>query len=213
VMDAGIAIRGARQNVTGGGEEGIRKALALVGTAPEEIDILVLSHLHYDHCGEAYLFRNARVIVQKREWETAFNPVPVLRYMYDQSCFVQLENMELVLVDGDQPIADGVRTLLLPGHTMGNQGLAVSTAKGTAVLTGDQLYSYYNLNPKISEITDSTGRKVAVQARPDLPFIPPGLHANLTDWFDSMWKVISIASSRDLIIPNHEPSLEGKVVG
>jgi N-acyl homoserine lactone hydrolase len=49
--------------------------------------------------------------------------------------------------------------------------------------------------------------------RPDVPFLPPAIFVNLVDWYDSMWKVVARASSRDLIIPGHDPSIVGKVFG
>lgn len=218
VMDAGVELPDEQGIVhgfpcAGGGEEGIRTALQSVGTTPEEIDYLVLSHLHFDHCAQASLFKNARVILQKKEWETAFHPVPPARAFFESSLFRSLEAMDLVLVEGEYNITEGVSTLFLPGHTQGLQGLAVETAAGTAVLTGDQCYSYYNLEPRRTEVTDLAGTTVAVTPRPDLPFLPPAIYVSLTEWYDSMWKVVARASSRDLIIPGHDPSLVGKVFG
>jgi len=218
VMDAGISAPDAQGNVhgfpiVGGGEQGIRSALESVGTAPEEIDILVLSHLHFDHCAGTSLFRNARIFVQKKEWKTAFCPVPTARVYYEQPLFQSIEQMDLVLIEGDCPIADGVSSLFLPGHTEGLQGLAVSTAEGTAVLTGDLCYTYYNLNPSIARMTDLDGVELSLPPRPDLPFTPPAVHINLTDWYDSVWKAVSTASRRDLILPGHDPALASRVFG
>jgi len=219
VMDAGIEApdeQGVVHGfpvVGGGGAKGVRTALQSVGTTPEEIDYLVLSHLHFDHCTHASLFKNARVILQKREWETAFHPVPTSRQFYESSLFRSLEGMDLVLVDGEFEVAEGVNTLFLPGHTQGLQGLAVDTAFGTAVLTGDQCYSYYNLDPTRTKLTDLAGTRVDLLPRPDLPFLPAAIFVNLIDWYDSMWKVVARASSRDLVIPGHDPSIAGKVFG
>jgi len=218
LVDAGIPAPGAGGLVhgfpaSGGGEDGVRNALKEVGTKPEEIDVLILTHLHFDHCATASLFQNARIVVQKREWETAFNPVPTARPVYEQTLFRDLEQMDLVLTDGDQEIAPGISTLLLPGHSQGMQGLAINTSQGTAVLAGDLAYCYYNLNPKLSEYTDLAGNKITLTPRPDLPFAPPGIHIDLSQWFDSMWRMVAIASQRDLIIPGHEPVLVGKIIG
>ena len=78
---------------------------------------------------------------------------------------------------------------------------------------GDLCYSYYNLDPTRTEVTDLNGTTLAVTPRPDLPFIPPAIFVNLVDWYDSMWKVLATASSRDLVIPGHDPSIAGKVFG
>ena len=150
--------------------------------------------------------------MQKKEWEFAFNPIPTMRAGYHRSQFETLENMDMVLVDGDYELMDGLKLLLLPGHTLGQQGLALSTEKGTAVLTGDLASNYCNLKPEISEITDLKGNKIQLLPRPDLPFNPNGVHVNLTDWFDSMWKVVRTASKRELIYPGHEGTLAGRTL-
>jgi glyoxylase-like metal-dependent hydrolase (beta-lactamase superfamily II) len=218
LVDAGVAAPGSDGfvhgfPVSGGGEKGIRQALETVGTTPEEIDILVLTHLHFDHCAAVHLFENARIMVQKKEWETAFNPVPVARAVYEQPLFAGLEKMDLVIVDGERQIAEGVSTMLLPGHSQGMQGLSIQTAKGRAVLAGDLAYCNYNINPQLSESADLAGNTFALPPRPDLPFAPPGIHIDLSQWFESMWKTVSQAQSRDLVIPGHEPSLVGQVLG
>lgn len=218
VMDAGVEAPDDQGVVhgfptEGGGEEGLRKALQAVGTAPEEIDVLVLSHLHFDHCAFASLFKNARIILHKKEWETAFHPVPPHRMFFEPSLFRGLEAMDLVLVEEGYTVAEDVKTLFLPGHSQGLQGLAVETAGGTAVLTGDLCYSSYNLDPTRTDLSDLAGNPVPLPPRPDLPFIPPAIYVSLTDWYNSMWRVVATASSRDLVIPGHDPSIVGKVFG
>ncbi|MFP4034169.1 MAG: N-acyl homoserine lactonase family protein [Desulfovermiculus sp.] len=218
LVDAGIAAPGAEGlvhgfPVEGGGEQGLRQALETVGTSPEEIDVLVMTHLHFDHCGVVHLFENARIVVQKTEWETAFNPVPVARAVYEQSLFASLESMDLVLIDGEREIADGITTIMLPGHTQGMQGLYVRTKAGTIVLAGDLAYCNYNLNPRISHAVDLSGKEHALIPRPDLPFVPPGIHIDLSCWFESMWRAVSVAENRDMVIPGHEPSLVGQIFG
>ncbi|MFW6333766.1 MAG: N-acyl homoserine lactonase family protein [Desulfosalsimonas sp.] len=218
LVDAGVAAPGIDGfvhgfPVKGGGEKGLRQALEKVGTSPGEIDILVLTHLHFDHCAAAHLFENARIMVQKKEWETAFNPVPVARAVYEQPLFAQLEKMHLVLIDGEQEIAEGISSMFLPGHTQGMQGLCIHTAQGKAVLAGDLAYCNYNLNPEITELTDLAGNQFALPPRPDLPFAPPGIHIDLSRWFESMRKTVSAAQSRSLVIPGHEPTLDGQVLG
>ena len=214
VMDTGIPRVDDRWGLEGGGEQGVRDALARVGITPEEVDILVLSHLHHDHAGNFHLFRNARVFVQRSEYDFAQNPIPTMRFYYDPAERIrELEKMDLVIVDGDVPIAEGVRAIHLPGHTPGNQGLVVNTKKGDAVLTGDQIYMLYNLCPHVDHIIDAAGERIPVPCRPDLPFMPMAVHTDLVAWFDSMYKVVANASSRSLIIPTHEATHVGRVFG
>lgn len=214
LIDAGIEepVNGLVHNfpVSGGGEKGVRDALNQVDVKPEEIDILILTHLHFDHVANAGLFHNARIYVQKREWESAFNPPPHYRLTYDQKLFQPLENMDICLVDGDAEIGDGLKLVLLPGHTKGLQGVAVETEKGTYLIAGDHFYTYLNLNPPKEpiEIEDVTGNKIQIQPIP-LPFAPVGLHVDLSEWYDSSYKALSVAR-RANILPGHEPSIAGK---
>lgn len=217
LVDAGVPAPGPDGMVgwfpvEGGGEDGLRAALSEVNTTPEEIDILILTHLHYDHCLGVTMFKNARIYLQKKEWEFAFNPLPTMRAAYYRSLFEPLEKMDLVLINGDYEVMEGLKLMFLPGHTPGLQGVALSTEKGIAVLTGDLVYNYCNLNPDMAEITDIKGKKIKLMPRPDLPFNPVGIHVNLTDWFDSIRKVIGTASKRDLIYPGHDGTLAGKIL-
>ncbi len=198
--------------VLGGGEKGIREALGKVGVKPEDIDTLILTHLHFDHVATATLFHNAGIYVQKKEWKSAFDPPLHYRLTYDPALFQPLENMDLRLVKGDKEIVEGIELVLLPGHTKGLQGVAIETAGGKYLVAGDHFYSFANLNPpkEQTEVVDSAGNKIQVQPIP-LSFAPPGLHVDLTEWYDSCFKAISIAG-RGRILPGHEPTLEGKVI-
>ena len=212
LVDAGMPASGYGGQT--GGETGVFRALETVGVKPEEIDILVLTHLHFDHCAAAHLFENARVIVQKKEWEAAADPLPVMQSVYDPALIRAVERMNPVLVDGDSDIAPGVSTLLLPGHTEGLQGLSVVTQEGTYVLAGDLAYGYYNIDPAVSRVTDAAGNEIELIPRPGWPFIPPGLHTSLEQWFASMHRALSIVEGdRSRIIPGHDPALTGKTFG
>ncbi|MBO8181299.1 MAG: N-acyl homoserine lactonase family protein [Archaeoglobus sp.] len=196
--------------VSGGGEEGLRKALESENMKPEDIDTLILTHLHFDHVATTNLFHNARVYVQKKEWESAFNPPMHYRATYDANLFQCLEGMDLCLVDGDACVADGIELILLPGHTKGLQGVAVQTEGGKYLIAGDHFYSFLNLNPPKEpvKIEDLQGNKIEIQPSP-IPFLPPGLHVDLSEWFDSCFKALSVTSRKN-ILPGHEPSLVGK---
>lgn len=196
--------------VSGGGEAGLRRALDGVGVRPEDIDILILTHLHFDHVACATLFHNARIYIQNREWESAFNPPMHYRLTYDTKLFQPLEDMDLCLVSGDMEVVDGVRLVFLPGHTKGLQGVAVETERGRYLIAGDHFYTYMNLNPpkQPTEFVDLKGNKIPLQPI-QLPFAPLGLHVDLTEWYSSCFKALSVAR-RDRVLPGHEPSLLGK---
>ncbi|MCX8172066.1 MAG: N-acyl homoserine lactonase family protein, partial [Archaeoglobaceae archaeon] len=193
----------------GGGEQGLRNALASENVKPEEVDTLIITHLHFDHVANAKLFHNARIFIQRREWDSAFNPPVHYREVYEKELFYPLEEMDLCLVNGDVEIEKGIRLILLPGHTKGLQGVFVETKSGSYLISGDHFYSYVNLHPpKIPiELEDERGQKVSVSST--LPFLPPGLHVDLSEWYDSCFKALNIVR-RNRILPGHEPSIEGQ---
>uniref|UniRef100_A0A7C3RAL5 N-acyl homoserine lactonase family protein n=1 Tax=Archaeoglobus fulgidus TaxID=2234 RepID=A0A7C3RAL5_ARCFL len=195
----------------GGGERGLREALEKVNIKPEEVDKLIITHLHFDHVANAKLFTNARIYVQKREWESALNPPLHYRQIYDVSMLYPLEEMDLCLIKGDAEIDKGIKTLLLPGHTKGLQGVLVETEKGDYLIAGDHFYTYLQIFPPKQPIhfTDTAGITVEIPAS-SVPFLPPGLHVDLTEWYESCFKALRYVK-RQKILPGHDPSLEGRV--
>jgi N-acyl homoserine lactone hydrolase len=152
-------------------------ALATFGLAPEGIDIIIHTHLHNDHCENDYKCKNARVYVQEKEYEFFRNPHPVdHRYFPDL-----LDENEVVLINGDKEITDGIQVLLTPGHTVGGQSICVNTKKGRAVITG---FCANDLN------FPATG-----------PVVPPGVHLNLVDAYESARRVKEMA---DILLPLHD---------
>ena len=217
VIDAGVESAGPDGLVhgfpiLGGGVEGTRKALTKVGVKPEDVDILILTHLHFDHSATVSLFKNAKIYVQRREWKSAFNPVPIARPVYDTKLLKVIENMDVAFIDGDYELLDGVKLILLPGHTEGLQGVQFESEKGTAILAGDHFYTYFNIDPSIKEVIDLYGKKVSVTSLPDIPFIPPAINVNIIAWYESCWKIMRIVSKKSLIIPGHEPSIKDKLL-
>jgi len=210
VVDAGIEERVPPLSVEGGGEKGLREALGKVNLQPEDIDTLIITHLHVDHVATAKLFHNARIFIQKREWDSAFNPPIPLRRGYDQKLFLPLEDMDLCLVDGDVEIAKGMKLVLLPGHSLGLQGVAVETTKGTYLIASDHFYLYINISPpkQPAELRDLDGNIIKIPPV-ETPFAPPGIQASLTEWYNSCFKALSV-TKRSKILPGHEPSIIGK---
>jgi len=113
--------------------------LARRGVAPGALAAVFLSHLHFDHCNNIDLFRNAKVFVSRREWDYARSP-------HAQDIFVpwliheQLQKHKVEFLDGETRLAAGVRCLPAPGHTPGSYALVLDTAsKGRVVLAGDAI--------------------------------------------------------------------------
>ncbi len=196
-------IEGPKENIivdTGGKAETIRmlglsardiqtpeNALSKLGLRCEDIDTVILTHLMSDHFENAGKFKNARFIVQRDELDYARNPHPLLQYFYlpIQSL---LDEVSFDIVEGKKEVVRGIKVLLTPGHSPGSQSVAIKTENGTAVITG-----FCCVNENFIEGA--------------WPVIPPGIHTNATQAYDSILKIKEIA---DIIVPLHEPTFADK---
>jgi N-acyl homoserine lactone hydrolase len=111
----------------------IENGLAKLGLTPEDIGIVILTHLHCDHTELAWLFKKAEFIVQKRELDYARQPHPIDAGLYDRRYF---ESLNFKVIDGDTKVSPGISVILTPGHTPGGQSVEISTAAGKAIITG-----------------------------------------------------------------------------
>lgn len=133
-----------------GAEEGdpLLQSLSDQGVSPEEIDKVILSHLHFDHAGGATrvnedadtvpAFPEADYFVQRREWVVATANFPELEGAYPQGNLLPLEETgQLHLVDGTAEIVPGVRMEVTGGHTEGHAAVIIESEGETAVYLGD----------------------------------------------------------------------------
>ncbi len=123
-------------------------ALAEAGLTPEDVDIVVASHLHFDHVGGFTAlgangsivprFPKARYVVHRGEWDDATHPHERNRASYLQENFVPLKDAGvLTLVDEGAEIMPGVRFRWSGGHTPNHQVLVIESGGRTAVFTAD----------------------------------------------------------------------------
>ncbi len=124
-------------------DDGLRR----YGLRPEDIDIVLDTHLHFDHCGGntriemdkiVPAFPNARYFVQRGEFEHAMNPNERDRASYFPENYAPLEAAGMFsLLDGDREIAPGVEVIRLPGHNADMQGVKLTGGGKTAFLFAD----------------------------------------------------------------------------
>ncbi len=120
--------------------------LAAHGVAPEDVDFVILTHLHFDHVGNNELFTNATFIVQGSELPAAIEPPHFCMFYYPEYRYkVDAIHDRLQTVDGDHVVTPGVRISRIGGHTPGCMVVFVDTEVGTVCLTSDVMYNYANL--------------------------------------------------------------------
>jgi len=151
LIDTGYGSKlGEKQRKIMSTEEGdpLVASLGDIGLSVEEIDTVILSHLHFDHAGGATrltesgelipTFPNAEYVAQKREWETATAALPELRGAYPLENLLSLETSgQLRLVDGDVEIVPGIRAFVTGGHTLAHSVLVIESENQTAVYLAD----------------------------------------------------------------------------
>jgi glyoxylase-like metal-dependent hydrolase (beta-lactamase superfamily II) len=166
-------------------------ALARLGVRPDEIDVVINTHLHWDHCYNNAVFPRATVYAQRREIQYAIAPLPLHVWAYDT---IELDGdrpllppflrSRLTLVDGEFEVAPGVSVIPTPGHTPGSQSVVVRAERRTYVLAGDNVPLYENLPGRF---------------RPH--FTPNGIHVDLESYYGSLARLAALGGE---ILPSHD---------
>jgi N-acyl homoserine lactone hydrolase len=167
----------------------IDQALNAVGLNCEDISIIILTHLHWDHCYNLERFPNAVFYVQKSELHYAVAPLPHDRRAYEVGiAHVQPPWMKvidrIIPIVGDVEIIPGIRTIEIPGHTPGSQGVIVETTDGDWVIAGDTVPLYDNL----------LGNDL-------YSIVPGGIYQNIFDFNESLRK---LEPYKGKILPGHD---------
>lgn len=167
------------------------QALNKVGMTPKSVDLVIQTHLHFDHCYNTKKCSNAQVIVQEEEIEFAKNPgffQPIYKKEF-------LQEVNFKLVKGNYNIIDGIDLIHVPGHTPGCQAVSIQTRVGKVVITGFCSINE-NFYPKKSKYENSIWD--------EMHFSLPGIFTDSRKAWNSIMKIKEVA---DIILPLHEPSL------
>ncbi|MBU0544664.1 MAG: N-acyl homoserine lactonase family protein [Proteobacteria bacterium] len=155
-------------------------ALSSFDLKPEDIDVIIHTHLHNDHCENDYKCSKAVVYAQKAELAFLKNPHHIDHRYYPDV----LDGVNVVEIDGDAEIEEGIEVIFSPGHSVGGQSVVINTSKGKAVITG------FCCNEKNFPANG--------------PAICPGVHIDAIKAYDSAQKIRNMA---DIIIPIHGLSI------
>lgn len=185
---------------SGGGHSSLIRSLAAVGAKPEDIDLVILTHLHFDHAWNLDLFPQATVIVQKDEMIHAMDPCATQRIYYFRETLIGLLNRKrpagLRIVEGDTDLIDGVRLIKAPGHTPGMHVPVFSTTRGKVGLVSDLGDHYRYWYPADGRATDKPMRFMAGN------FLPGTIRSEAErTYVDSMARVKAVA---DIVVPAHD---------
>jgi glyoxylase-like metal-dependent hydrolase (beta-lactamase superfamily II) len=178
-----------RENAIGGKIHTIEEGLAKFNLTPADIDIVIHTHLHADHCENDYKFSNARFFIHEKELITIKNPHPLdFRYVEDFILEIE-ENNQIERIMEDREILPGIKVMHTPIHTPGGMTVFVDTKHGKAAITG------------FCVIKENFEPPAKIRAM-EMEVIPPGTTVNSYNAYDIMLKVKEMA---DIIIPLHEP--------
>jgi glyoxylase-like metal-dependent hydrolase (beta-lactamase superfamily II) len=147
----------------------LREALASIGLEAADVAAVVLSHLHFDHCGQQRLL-DAPVFVQATERRDAERP----RYTVPE--WAAIPAPRLRQVDGDEEIAEGVRLVATPGHTPGHQSVVVEAGDSRVVIGAQCAFRASEVRsgePDVTNLHDASWRAVARDSLARLRSIRP----------------------------------------
>ncbi len=189
IVDAGVSPQLAGEKNLAG-YVNPAEVLLRIGIKADEVQHVVITHMHWDHSSGASLFPKAIFYVQKEEYRFWLKD-PIVSYLpfkqfSDDASNAYLASLEgtgrLVLLNGEQEILPGIRCLLAPGHSVALQAVAVETAKGIAILGSDCAHTFRNYRENW----------------------PSSFIMDLVAWVRTYDMLREKASSIDLMFPGHD---------
>ncbi len=154
----------------------LKKKLSQNHLTPEDIHLVLLTHLHADHAGgvikldkdgkKVLRFPNARHVVQISEWEEAMHPDERTSATYFTSNLRILEEEKLLeLVEGEDEVAKGIRLVNTGGHTPGHQAVLIEDGENKILWPGDIIPSTHHLRIPYVASVDLFPRETMAQKR------------------------------------------------
>ncbi len=178
-----------REKSIGGKIYTFEEGLALWNMEPKDIDIVIHTHLHNDHCENDFKCVNAEIYVHEKELERVHDPHPLdYRYLEDYIEDAE-ENGQIKTLSRDTEVVPGIKVIHTPAHTEGGLTVLIETGDGKAAITG------------FCVINENFYPPIEIKAM-EMEVIPPGTHVNVYDSYNIMLKVKDMA---EILLPLHEP--------
>lgn len=187
--DPEAAMRYHHLSLDKGSSQNLETALGALGVDLCEVEIVIFSHLHWDHCYNLEGLSNATFFVREEEIRYAVAPLPVHRIAYEVGIpgllppwMKVFDRMRVIREDCE--IVPGVTLVSLPGHTPGSQGVLVDTEKGPYLIAQDTVPLFENW-----------------KGSPYLKHIPSGIHVDLAVYFETLLKIERLSA---YVLPGHD---------
>lgn len=198
LVDTGMADteRSVKYHHDGLQEEGraIHEQLARLDIQPEEIDAILFTHLHWDHCSNLEQFPHAELYVSRTEYEFAVDPLPFYWASYEYPPATGLTppfaGRTFHLLDGETEVFEGISMIPTPGHSPGHMAVSVQTEAGVYYLVGDLMFLRDNMKPEPNK---------------GWPITPPGRFCNMLDLWKSIETIMERAGNTDFVLMTHDP--------
>jgi len=121
------------------------------GYTCDDVDIVIFTHLHWDHSASANKFKNARLIAHEREIDFMNDPIPLYYKSYENDAIgitSPCKNLKFEAVTGETEILPGIRTFDSFGHSPGHISIEVDCKDGRSyICAGDSIFVLRNLDP------------------------------------------------------------------
>jgi len=135
----------------------ISEALNDRGINPEQVTDIVLTHLHFDHCGGTTCIRNNHIVpafpqatcwVSRSQWESASHPNPLEADSFFPDNMEAIEKADnLQLIDSDTELCEDIQLRIFEGHTAGQIVPYIQTDTDTYVFAGDVIPTAVHISP------------------------------------------------------------------
>lgn len=179
-----------RERAIGGKIYTFEEGLARFGLEPKDIDIVIHTHLHNDHCENDFKCVNATFYAHELEFESAYNPHPLdFRYMADFIQEIDEAGQMVHIKDDEFQVAPGIKMVHTPAHTKGGMSVLINTEKGVVGISG------------FCTILENFYPPKEIKAM-EMDAIPPGTNINPYEAYD---QVIRLREMVDIVVPLHEP--------